>query len=598
MQLFPRFFKKPLQQYRHHTSIEHVLSRTFTISSTFGMLFLGMILLFGFYRSTIMLTHQRNQEIVSQVELNAAYYLDQVADLSDTLLQQMSTLDTLHYGAGQKSLDLIYTMRNDVVLSISIFDARGRLLTAVPNSKTALTSNPSHTTWFTNTLAQPDQFHYTSAHANTIFKDSRTSQAISISRAVTIQDGSQAIICVELDYANVAELCISPSILDSMYLYLVDADGTLLYHPDMVHILDNIELSDHTALVDFDSGHYPYLNWYDSFEISVSDIPDTTWRIITITPLHEVIGSFATLFFSLAIIIVSAICLMIYINRRLSELVSEPIKALDHAVQGLSSNHALALTIPVEGSLEVQRLGASIQSMVNTLHSLMDDLLQQEEMRRRTDLEVLHSQINPHFLYNTLDSIVRMIEMERNHDAATMITSLARLFRISLSKGRNIIALQSEFDHAKHYLTIQKIRYQDGFTATVDLDDNLSDCYTSKLVIQPILENAIYYGMAHTDEDGKITVKGTRQGDRVVISISDNGPGMSPETVASLLDLNVPPKSSVGSGIGLKNVHQRLALTFGPEYGLSIESEPDEGTTVHIHLPIVSQEMADKLDFQ
>ncbi len=208
---------------------------------------------------------------------------------------------------------------------------------------------------------------------------------------------------------------------------------------------------------------------------------------------------------------------------------------------------------------------------------------------------MLQSQINPHFLYNTLDSVIWMTEAGRYDEAIQMVTSLARLFRIALSRGRSFIPLADELEHARHYMTIQQIRYQDKFTAAVSAGEGTEGLYTLKLIVQPLLENAIYHGMAGCEEDGRITVTAKRDGGDLVIDVSDNGVGMPPEVVERLLDESQPQTRSSGSGIGVRNVHRRIRLTFGEGYGLEVFSEPDEGTTVRIRLPALTAEEAAQL---
>ena len=195
---------------------------------------------------------------------------------------------------------------------------------------------------------------------------------------------------------------------------------------------------------------------------------------------------------------------------------------------------------------------------------------------------------------NTLDSVVWMTENGRTEDAVVMLTALARFFRISLSRGSNIIPIADELEHARHYLTIQKMRYKNKFSAGITVEDGVESLYTIKLIIQPILENAIYHGMAYADGDGEIRIHACRAGDDVLIEVSDNGPGMPEEMVERLLKPNAPTAAAgaKGSGIGFRNVHQRIQLTFGPDYGLSIDSEPDSGTAVTIRLPALDEDAA------
>ena len=179
-----------------------------------------------------------------------------------------------------------------------------------------------------------------------------------------------------------------------------------------------------------------------------------------------------------------------------------------------------------------------------------------------------------------------MIEGERYEDAVFMITQLASLFRISLSRGRTIISIGDEVKHARNYMNIQKIRYKNIFSVEFHLEEEILDCCTVKLIIQPLLENAIYYGVECMDGDGEIEVRGYRKEQDVYIEVRDNGLGMTEETVGALLKKNNRVRKK-GSGVGLINVHTRIRLRFGETYGLEIESQPDEGTVVRIHLPFI-----------
>ncbi len=221
----------------------------------------------------------------------------------------------------------------------------------------------------------------------------------------------------------------------------------------------------------------------------------------------------------------------------------------------------------------------------------------EQEEKRKSELDALQSQINPHFLYNTLDSIVWMIEGERYQEAVFMVTQLASLFRISLSRGRTVISVEDELKHAGNYMNIQMVRYKDVFDVRFEIDPEILCCCTMKLVVQPLLENAIYYGVECMDGEGEILVKGYRQDDDIYIEVKDNGLGMPEEEVSQLLKENHRVRKR-GSGVGLMNVHNRIQLCFGELYGLEIESAPDEGTTVRIHLPYIcySEKMRDKLE--
>ena len=227
--------------------------------------------------------------------------------------------------------------------------------------------------------------------------------------------------------------------------------------------------------------------------------------------------------------------------------------------------------------------------MVRRLHELMDEVVIEQEKKRKSEFDALQAQINPHFLYNTLDSIVWMVESERYQEAIFMVTALANLFRISLSKGKNIISIREEIEHAQNYLYIQKIRYKNRFQVDIDIDPEIHECSTIKLIVQPLLENAIYHGVEYMDGEGEIKVRGYLKEGEVYIDVTDNGLGI-PEEALDYVLTDEKREHKKGSGIGLSNVHQRIQLYFGKAYGLEIESILDEGTTIHIHLPNIPYE--------
>ena len=328
-------------------------------------------------------------------------------------------------------------------------------------------------------------------------------------------------------------------------------------------------------------------------EVTVKTVGYTGWKLVGVVPSENLWDNYGQLVLFFLFVVLFSVFLLVFVNLRLSEWITAPVKKLDRAVKELEAGGTEA-DFDVGGPGEVEHLSHSIRSMVSTMRHLMDDIIQQEEQKRRSELEVLQSQINPHFLYNTLDSVIWLTENGRTDDAVVMLTSLARFFRISLSRGSSIIPIRDELEHARHYLTIQKMRYKNKFSATITAEDGVESLYTIKLIVQPILENAIYHGMAYADGDGEISVRAFRDGEDVLIEVSDNGPGMPEEVVANLLNPNGPAAAAgaKGSGIGFRNVHQRIRLTFGADYGLTILSEPDDGTTVRIRLPALDEEAA------
>ena len=286
-------------------------------------------------------------------------------------------------------------------------------------------------------------------------------------------------------------------------------------------------------------------------------------------------------------------------KRLISIKISKPIRKLDESVKTYEAGGKT--DIYIGGSSEIRHLGYSVQRSYERIETLMEEIIRQQNERRKSELDALQSQINPHFLYNTLESITWMIEAQKNEEAVIMISELAKLLRVSLSRGKTIIPVKDELQHSRSYMNIQLMRYKERFQMEFQTDKEIEDYCIVKLVIQPILENAIYYGVGNMDEDdeGKITVRGEKKEDDIYIIIEDNGMGMRKEVLENILkDNNKVPKH--GSGVGVINVHSRIQLMFGEQYGLEIYSEPDEGTRVVIHIPAIpyTKENAEQLEMQ
>ncbi len=216
----------------------------------------------------------------------------------------------------------------------------------------------------------------------------------------------------------------------------------------------------------------------------------------------------------------------------------------------------------------------------------MQDIVAEHESKRKSEFDTLQSQINPHFLYNTLDIIVWMIENEQKQEAVKVVTALARFFRISLSKGKSIITVHDELEHVRNYLTIQQMRFKNKFVYEIRAEEDTMGLACLKLMLQPLVENAIYHGMEFMDGDGLIEIQVKKEGKDLWIEVRDNGFGMTKEQVENLLSEKPHVSSRRGSGIGVKNVNERIRLYFGEDYGLIIESEPDEGCLIRCHLPV------------
>ena len=224
--------------------------------------------------------------------------------------------------------------------------------------------------------------------------------------------------------------------------------------------------------------------------------------------------------------------------------------------------------------------------MVKEIETLVEDIHKEQENLKDAELRLLQEQINPHFLYNTLDAILWMTEAGENQKAIQIIQELSSFFRISLSKGQSEITISNEREHVKSYLEIQRYRYQDILDYEIDFDEGILEYHIQKLTLQPIVENALYHGIKNKRGKGMIRVLGKEENDSIVFSIIDDGIGMKPEELERLRSLIAGHITDDDqSGYGMANVEKRLEMLYGEEYGMSVESEYGEGTKVLVRIP-------------
>lgn len=585
------------------SSIQMILSLSFTAVAVIGMLFLGMALLFRFSSSANSMAADNTRRILTQVNLNLDRYLHNMMQVSDTVYYRVIKNADLSQQKGreelQDALELLYAKDRDVLVSLAIFEGDGSLVAATPLEDLKNSVSPHREDWFTSAMERIENLHFSTPHVQNLFvdPDNRYHWVVSISRQVELTRGGgtqSGLLLVDMNFSRIEQICKDVGLANGQgYLYLIDGDGEIIYHPRQQLIYAGLQEENNLTAAGYPDGTHTETFHSQRRQVTIKTVGYTGWKLVGVVPEETLRDNFSQLLWFAMFMVFFSIFLLVFVNLRLSEWITAPMKKLDRAVRELEKGQE-TVDFDVSGPYEIAHLSRSIQSMVSTMRHLMDDILQQEEEKRRSELNVLQSQINPHFLYNTLDSVVWMTENGRTQEAVIMLTALARFFRISLSRGSSIITLADELEHAKHYLTIQKMRYKNKFTADITVEPGLESLYTVKLIIQPILENAIYHGMEYADGDGLIHVDAHRCGDDVIIEVSDNGPGMSPEMVEQLLrpDWGAATPGSKGSGIGFRNVHQRLQLYFGEAYGLTIISEPDNGTVVRIRIPALDEEAA------
>jgi two-component system sensor histidine kinase YesM len=272
-----------------------------------------------------------------------------------------------------------------------------------------------------------------------------------------------------------------------------------------------------------------------------------------------------------------------------------PIKKL-HDITATITKTDLQALVTRTNLDEITELGLSFNIMIGKIRQLLDAKIKEQEALKKAELKALQAQINPHFLYNTLDTIVWMAEANKTSQVIEIVRALSSFFRIALSKGQDWITIEQEIEHVRSYLTIQKMRYRDILDYHIEVDEDILNGTILKLTLQPLVENALYHGIKNKRHGGTIRVRGRRAGENLVcLDVQDNGVGFTPYKLGRLQeaiqaetdDVSLTDISVRDSGFGLENVNKRIKLYYGKQYGLTVQSRYQEGTEVTVSIPLL-----------
>ena len=544
-----------------------------------GMVIFTMVLFLNTYQQSLVRSAQTSsRQAVEQVSNTVAGYvsdMDGLLTLVKDTLEETGRDDQLR----REFFEDLLLIRTDVA-AVTTYDSTGNLLdcrTLEHEPRETIYENLSFQGQW---LSRYGEGYISQPHVESIFPGWYPWVVTMIEPLE--RDGEEAWVALDLRFASISSYINNVGIGQHGYCFLMDESG-ILYHPQQQLIYSQLKSEDTDTLDDLPDGTYSESNVI----YVLQTVEGSPWRVVGVSYVDELVTSnlwenFWLLALAAVAILLAALVSSIVISRALSR----PLKGLSRAMRQFEKNADTFTYAPVGGAREVQELSESFGHMVVKIQHLMETVRREEINLRKTELKALQAQINPHFLYNTLDSIAWMCEQGRNDEAVQMVNALAQLFRISISRGHELIPIRSELRHAESYLKIQKHRYKNQFSYRFDVDESCLDFLCNKITLQPIIENAIYHGINGLVDEGEIVITLRADGSDVVFTVADNGVGMEEEQIQAILR----KERSDHTGIGIKNVNDRLKIYFGEGYGITIDSEPDVGTTVTIRMPQVREE--------
>ena len=521
--------------------------------------------------------------------VNYNYYLQ---DYLETVIKEEDDYVDSGIGKNMRSYEMSSQAFSDTLLSradissIMIFGKKKMLLNRSMYTYQKVALDYSKLDWYAKAVAKPQDAIITGPNRHSFFDTD--DEVISLSREVqSYENGTfRGVILINLN--KITEICNSFQEKQENFICIINDKGELVYEQQNGRerfAFDEKENRQelNTALGKTKESCFRLNYRGEKYLVTRTDMKTTGWTLVSMVPYKSVMAE--TMAISGVMILAVAITLIVtllLLNRILTGVV-KPLKKLEkYMVQVNPDNMDQRMEILTDD--EIGHLSMKFNQMMDRIRNLKEQVIEEQEDKRKYELQALQAQINPHFLYNTLDSIIWMAETNDSNIVA-MTEALAKLFRISLNKGNEEISLERELEHVKNYLIIQSMRYADKFTYEISAEPGVERCRTIKLILQPIVENCIYHGIKKKRGTGKITIRAYRREQNLIIEVSDDGCGMPEEICRKILSDEIESEDISGSGIGVKNVNERIQLRFGKKYGLSYSSEEGVGTTVTYVLP-------------
>lgn len=485
---------------------------------------------------------------------------------------------------------------NDQILNISIVNMYGKGISE-KKGVFQMDVDPLKNPHFLSLLNSPDETLMipplsASPYDHMDKSDYGDRQVISIAATVEQRITHEVIgfIVIDLDDAVVENFCNNTKIGDTGYFYVIDGTQHLIFTPKHMEEDTALRKTNFQTIMASPKGSYVDNSFSEPIFTVFTLSEMTGWKIIGQVPLHEITKDANeiknVIFISVAISTLFAFTLYFFITARLIR----PLQYLKNKMRQAASGNLDAKAKSM-GSDEIADLSSSFNIMLEKIKMLFEQSLEEQELIKKAELRTLQAQINPHFLYNTLDSIVWMAEAKKSEQVIELVKALSHFFRISLSKGKDRITLKNEIEHVENYLIIQKMRYRDILDYSIEINEQILNYSIIKMTLQPIVENALYHGIKNKRAKGLLQIKGNfyEDGQKISLQIIDNGIGMTPDRLAALrkqLDRNLlDEKMTDEDGFGLSNVHQRIRLYYGEPYGVTIDSQYSVGTCISLLIP-------------
>ena len=540
------------------------------------------------------------EQLIRRVNAELDMYIEYMKDISDFIVDNGAVsvylaaanehrLTDAASREAQEQLAAAQKIRSEIT-AIALIPESGGALFGSAGASLNTYSNYREADWYRSALQEPNEVQVSSSRVENLIAG-QYNWVVSFSKAVLDRAGNiQGVLLIDLNYQIIDRLCADIQLGSRGYIYLIDQSGGILWHPQQDLIYAGLKEENVDEVLAASNGRTLSGKGKGRRLYVACESEATGWTAVGVAYTQELLRSQDRIYKTYLLIAAAALAIALVFALQLSSSIADPIRRLMQTMRHVESGD-LHVRCQVTARNELGQLSDSFNHMIAKTADLMDERLRIEEQKRKSEWKALQAQIQPHFLYNTLDSIIWMSHAGRSEEVVEMTSALALLLRSSIGDGSDTNTLKKELAHVRSYLTIQKMRYNEKLRYEIDIDPQTENCLLPKFVLQPLVENAIYHGIKVKQQGGNVRIESLLEEDRLLITVEDDGVGMTPEQLAVILDKKESDAES--SKIGICNVNERLQLFFGPEAVMKYYSTPGKRTMVMLVLPIVREKEED-----
>ncbi|MFF5994526.1 sensor histidine kinase [Lysinibacillus sp. KU-BSD001] len=554
-------------------------------ASALILLLIGCILYVSMSSIVLREATANTKAAVEQSGMYIELYIDRLKAVADLLAenpQLVSYFSSPERDAAVKK-DVLSTIRTTMatdpfIQSVVIVSKDGEVLSNETGLIMSMSSNMMQEQWYVAAMNSGSKPVLTSARMQQFSMD-KDNWVISISREITNSAGKNiGVLLIDIQYTVIEDYLADLDLGKNGFSFIMNDNGEVVYHKDTMYFEDDTKQQELQRIVNDQA-------WYDAAQNTLTHtykLENADWTFVGVSSQDALLmmkRQLLEIFLLVGVVlfIIATVSVALFAGR-----ITTPFQRLEKAMQNIEQG---LKTVPIDekGCYEAQSLAKHFNSMIVQIEKLMQEITEKEQHLRASEISALHSQINPHFLYNTLDTIIWMAEFNDSEKVIDMTKALAQFFRLSLSGGNDMTTVENELDHVRQYLFIQKERYGEQLNYSIDCEEALRNVQVPKLILQPIVENALYHGIRSIDRTGYIWVSASQNENVIELTVRDNGEGFD----VKQLDKERGEKQVKLGGVGIKNVDERIKLYYGSPYGIFIDSQKDKGTTVRIKIPML-----------